>query len=148
MIYGKLSNISRYKGILKNLDTAIDFLAKADLNILQLGKTTVDGKKVFINRFDYETVPVNIIEGHFDYIDIHIVLSGKEEIGVADVSDLVETDNNPEEDFIGFKGEFTSRSTLNVGDFALVFPEDAHSPKLCSGAACAVKKAVVKVLVK
>lgn len=148
MIYTKLSNISRYKGILKNLDTAIDFLAKADLNTLALGKTTVDGERVFINRFNYETVPVNIIEGHMDYIDIHIVLSGKEEIGVADVTDLKEIDRKPEEDFIGFEGEFTSRCTLNQGDFALVFPEDAHSPKLCSGAPCAVKKAVVKVLVK
>lgn len=148
MIYGKLSNIGRYRGILKNLDTAISFLEKADLNALQVGKTTVDGEKIFVNRFDYETVPENIIEGHVDYIDIHIVLSGKEDIGVADISDLLEIDRKPEEDFIGFKGEFTNRSTLSVGDFALVFPEDAHSPKLCSLQPCAVKKAVVKVLVK
>ena len=38
MIYDEIKNIERYRGISKNLDTAIDFLEKTDLNSLPLGK--------------------------------------------------------------------------------------------------------------
>ena len=145
MIYGKLNHIGRYRHLNGALDQAIDFLMTQDLGALPMGKTVVDGEKVYVNRFDYETGPRGITEAHFDYIDIHVVMEGEEKIGVADVSDLTENNRNEEEDFLGFEGPFRSICTMGPGDFLIVFPEDAHSPKLVSAAACKVKKVVMKV---
>lgn len=49
MIYDEIRNISRYRGISSNLDVAIDFLEKTELNNLPLGKTEILGDKVFAN---------------------------------------------------------------------------------------------------
>ena len=38
MIYDEIRNISRYRGISSNLDVAIDFLEKTELNNLPLEK--------------------------------------------------------------------------------------------------------------
>lgn len=45
MIVGNLKEIARYKGISKNIDTAIDFVLNNDLINLPIGKSEIDGKK-------------------------------------------------------------------------------------------------------
>ena len=40
-----------------------------------------------------------------------------------------------------------SKIALNIGDFYIVFPEDAHAPNLSECADEYLKKAVVKILV-
>ena len=57
MIYTDFSDLFRYFGISENLDTALSFLQKCDLKTLVHGRNEVDGEKVYINRFDYETLP-------------------------------------------------------------------------------------------
>lgn len=146
MIFGRLDRLDRYRGITPRLDKALDFLKTQDLAALPMGKTVVDGDEIFINRFDYETAQTSITEGHMAYTDIHVVLAGEEQIGVADVAVLQQTDRRDEEDFLGFSGPFTSMCTMRPGDFLISFPEDAHCPKLWVSGPCGVKKIVVKVL--
>ena len=45
-----MSNFICYKGIAKNIDTAINYIETHDLMALPKGKTIVDGDNVFINR--------------------------------------------------------------------------------------------------
>ena len=52
MICATLQHLGRYRGLHPNLDTAIDYLLTHDLAALQLGRTEVDGDKVFINLMD------------------------------------------------------------------------------------------------
>ena len=52
MICDTLQHLGRYRGLHPNLDTAIDYLITHDLAALQLGRTEVDGDKVFINLLD------------------------------------------------------------------------------------------------
>ena len=53
MICDALENLNRYRGLHKNLETAIDYLTAYrvthDLSDLPLGRTEVDGENVFIN---------------------------------------------------------------------------------------------------
>ena len=102
MIYAEISDLSKYLGIHKNLDTAIRFLQKCDLKDLVPGRNEVDGDNVFINRFGYETMPEEkaFFEAHEDYADIHLLVSGEEKIGVSDPRGLQEFDRNPADDFI------------------------------------------------
>ena len=83
MIVAKLRDIKRYKGISKNIDTAIDFVLNNDLMALPKGKTEIDGKNVYVNRDTYVAIPLE--ECYFEtpehYLDLQIVLKGKELFG-------------------------------------------------------------------
>lgn len=151
MILGKLKDISRYYHIHPNLDKAIDFLIKEDLESYEPGSYAIDGKEVFMNRFNYETIPEEdgFFEGHRDYLDIHILVDGSEKLGYEDESALtVEIPYNEAEDFIKYKGEAALWYHMIPGCFAIVFPEDIHMPKIQDKKAEKVRKAVLKVKVR
>lgn len=149
MIYTTKDQMSRYRGICPALDTAIDFMLSADLSQLQPGRNEVDGNNVFVNCFAYTTQPLEsaIWEGHKNYADIHMVLSGEEQIGVSDVKYLTQTQWKEEEDFVGFEGPVQNWAVLRPGDVLVVFPEDAHMVKVQLNGPADVKKAVFKVKV-
>ncbi|MDY4180515.1 MAG: YhcH/YjgK/YiaL family protein [Pseudoflavonifractor sp.] len=149
MIYTKRDCLSRYKGLSASLDTAIDFLASADLTKLAMGRNDVDGDTVFINRFDYTTMPEESAswEGHKYYADIHVVLEGEERIGVTDAASLTAGDYDAAGDFIPYEGPVDAWVTMRPGDILVVFPEDVHMVKVQLKDACPVKKAVFKVKV-
>lgn len=146
MIFCKTDRLGRYLGLSKHLDTAIRFLEKGGLDQLPMGRTEIDGDAVYVNHFEYDTMEEPITEGHLRYIDIHFVIKGEEEIGVADIASLREIERKEEEDYIGFSGPFQSVCVMKPGDVLVTFPEDAHSPKRQHGGACHVEKAVIKVL--
>lgn len=149
MIYTKRKNLDRYLGHSKNLDTAIRHLQTADLAGLAKGRNDVDGDAVFVNRFDYQTMPQEeaIWEGHIQYADIHVLLSGRERIGVTDAEALKVTARKPEEDFVGFEGEVAAWLPMTTEDVLIVYPEDAHMVKVIDGESTLVEKACYKVKV-
>ena len=153
MIIGKLSDLYRYKGIAKNIDTAIDFILNNDLLALPKGKTIVDGDNVYINRDTYIAKPYEecFFENHENYIDIQIVLKGKERIGYTHITNptlRVTTPYNDVKDVTkyNFDPEGAVYFDLEEG-FALVYTEDAHLAK-CDVDGKTVEKAVVKVKIE
>ena len=52
MIYDKLSEIARYRGLSENLDMGIRFLQSTDLFSLPMGRTEILGSDVYCNRFN------------------------------------------------------------------------------------------------
>lgn len=149
MIYTKLNNLHRYLGMSEAMDTAIRYLQTADLRTLVKGRNTIDGDTVFVNRFDYQTMPQEqaIWEGHIRYADIHVLLSGREKIGVTNAGLLTETVRKPEEDFVGFEGDVLSWFPMSTEDILIVFPEDIHMVKVMDGESALVEKACFKVQV-
>lgn len=149
MIYTKREMLHRYLGQSPALDTAIRYLQTADLRQLQKGRNEIDGDNVFVNRFDYQTMPQEqaIWEGHIRYADIHVLLSGHEKIGVTNVSMLSETVRKPEEDFVGFEGAVQSWFPMTTEDILIVYPEDIHMVKVLDGESTLVEKACFKVRV-
>ena len=146
MIYTKLKNIERYLGLSDSLDTAIRYLLTADLTKLTKGRNEIDGDQAFINRFDYNTMTPEeaIWEGHLQYGDIHVLLSGQEKIGVTNVDMLTETVRKVEEDFCGFEGEVQSWFPMTTEDILIVWPEDIHKVKVIHGESTLVEKACFK----
>ena len=149
MIYTKRKNLERYLGQCDSLDTAIRYLQTADLRTLVKGRNEIDGSNVFVNRFDYQTMPQEqaIWEGHIQYADIHVLLSGHEKIGVTNAELLTETVRKPEEDFVGFDGNVLSWFPMTTEDILIVFPEDIHMVKVMDGESDLVEKACFKVKV-
>ncbi len=150
MIYTRMSQLNRYFGISASLDRAIAYLGSTDLNRLVMGRNEVDGDNVYINRFDYKTIPEEEAawEGHRDYADIHVVLSGEEKIAVTDASLLRAGEYDAAGDFIPYEGPAVSWMTMREGDILIVFPEDVHMVKVQLQGASEVKKAVFKVRVR
>ena len=146
MIYAKRKNIGRYLGISDSLDTVIRHLQSADLSQLHKGRNEIDGSRAFVNRFDYQTMPPEqaIWEGHAEYGDLHVLLSGREKIGVTDTGALKLTEQKPEEDFLGFEGDVEVWVPMTTEDILIVFPEDAHKVKVMDGGSTLVEKACYK----
>lgn len=146
MIYTKRKNIERYLGQSESLDTAIRHLLSADLSTLTKGRNEVDGDQVFINRFDYQTMTPEqaIWEGHAQYADMHVLLSGHEKIGVTNVEALNVTVRKPEEDFIGYEGDVEVWLPMTTEDILIVYPEDVHMVKVIDGESTLVEKACYK----
>ena len=80
MICDTLQHLVRYRGLHPNLDTAIDYLLTHDLAALPLGRTEVDGDKVFINLMDATLHPDAGYhpEYHKLYADLQVDLTGSE----------------------------------------------------------------------
>ena len=148
MIYIKCDQLSRYKGISGPLNTAIAYLESHDLSELAMGHNDVDGELVYINRFDYTTMPETEAawEGHKVYADIHVVLEGEEKIGVTNAASLTAGAYEEAGDFIPYEGPVDSWMTMRPGDILVVFPEDVHKVKVQVHGPSQVKKAVFKVM--
>ena len=120
MIVGKLKDLNRYKGLNQNLDKAIDYIYSANLYDLKIGKNYIDNENIFINRFNYigQKEFDCFFEGHKNYLDIHIILNGKEKLGYSDISELNQVSKyDLENDFIKFEGPIKNYIDLKVGDF-------------------------------
>ena len=153
MIIGKLSDLYRYKGISHNIDTAIDYVLNNDILALPKGKTIIDGDNVYLNRDTYVAKELEdcFFENHERYIDLQIVLKGKEVFGYThitndslevikdydEVKDVRKFSNNPK-DALFFE--------LSNG-FALVYTEDVHLAK-CKANDELVEKAVIKIKIE
>ncbi len=151
MIVAKLRDIERYKGIHKNIDTAIDYVLNHDLMALPKGKTLIDGNDVYVNRDTYVAKPLEecFFENHEHYLDLQIVLKGKELFGYTDISNptlQVTTPYNADKDVTKYSAtQDTVYFTLDES-FALVFREDIHLAKAKVNDEL-VEKAVIKIKV-
>lgn len=133
MIVGRIENFSSKNFVSKNLKTAFDYLKKTDLLSISSGKTIIDGDNVWINRSSYIGKDEKDCkwENHQKYLDIQLVIKGKEKIGYVDLSnDSVSIIG--EYDSLKDRANFTAKEeamiTLNSGAFVIVWPHDLHKP--------------------
>ena len=146
MIYTKKKNLERYLGLSESMDTVIRYILTADLTKLHKGRNEIDGDQAFVNCFDYRTMTPEqaIWEGHLQYGDIHVLLSGQEKIGVTNIEMLTETVRKVDEDFLGFEGEVQSWFPMTTEDILIVWPEDIHKVKVIHEESTLVEKACFK----
>ena len=148
MICDALEHLNRYRGLHRNLDTAIDYLTAYhvahDLYDLPLGRTEVDGENVFINVMEADLSPDSTrLEYHKKYADLQIDLTGGEGWGYTTM---------PGEEAGEFTGDIGFRTspdavsgTLGEGRFVLFFPGALHTPGVARPGCAHVRKVVVKI---
>lgn len=148
MIYDKLSELGRYRGLSPELDTAIAYILKNrdSLAFLPLGKTCINGDRVFVNVVKTQSQPIEAgaFEYHRHYIDLHIDLSGTEILAAA----LTEPTPTGPYDEAGDGGLCAAEGgpLLPLGDaFALVFPGEPHQPLIAVKDAAPVHKCIFKI---
>ena len=149
MIYTDFDHVERYLGLSAPLDRAIRFLKEADFTALVPGRNEISGDDVFLNRMSYTTKPQEETawEGHIQYADVHVLLSGEEQIGVSARSALLEQRRDEDSDFVGYTGPVESWMPMAPGKILIVFPEDIHMVQVARTAPVPVEKFVIKVRV-
>lgn len=143
MIFDALKYIDNYKE-LKNLYPALKFLAETDFSAHELGRFDLNDSCYYMVQ-QYDTAPKTLAEGHEKYIDIQLIVSGEEVIGIAHIDcekELVEA--NPEKDCWLYRCK-SSPVTLKPGSFMVLYPNDLHMPGTTLGAPVSCRKVVVKV---
>ncbi len=146
MICDTLQQLRRYRGLRTNLDTAIDFLLTHDLAALPLGRTEVDGDKVFINLMDATLHPGRRATTRNTtgfYADLQIDLTGSEGWGCT---------NLPARRWELYWGlrlsgqcQRSDRCTGRRVDSYCSSRRQLHKPGLVQHGCVSVRKAVVKI---
>lgn len=147
MIYDRLENLDQYTGLFEPLDTAIAWIAEHDLNELPLGRTDIDGDKVYVTVSECATRSSDEaqFETHSTYMDLQVDLEGVELFEVS-LSDLEETvAYNEENDIAFYNAELSTAAVLGPDRFVIFMTEEAHKPAVHAVGCDSVKKAVFKI---
>ena len=147
MIYGNIAYADRYASLHPLLPQLFAYVKSHDLLHTPMGKIVLDGDKLFINNVNPECLAQEkqVLEVHRRYIDVHILLEGKERVGWRNTNDCKELAHPYDEgdDFATFFDKPTTYIDMMPNDFLIVFPEDAHAPIIGSGK---IRKAIAKVM--
>ncbi len=133
MIFDQLDN-HRFYPLGSAWIEAFAFLLTADPE-LAAGKYHLRGDQLFAIVMDYRTqsIETSELEAHRRYLDIQMLLSGREGVGCHLVPDLqVVQSYDPVKDAELYQLPSTTpaRFVLTPGTFLALFPHDAHMPCL------------------
>lgn len=148
MIADKLSNLSLYTGAHPQLAKALEFLNNFSNSGLPDGHYELDGDEIYANIFTKPNGPdaTKRWESHEHYIDLQYIAEGGQRIYWANTAKLaVETPYNPEKDITFYKPFGGTCFDLSVGEFLLLWPEDAHRPDCETAGSDHTRKIVIKI---
>lgn len=145
MIIDAVAHALRYASLSENFATALRFLQETDLAALPLGRTEIDGDRVFVTVYDnYLDRSELAYEAHARYADIQVVISGAERFALG--WNPVLGEQKPGKDFFYGTADTCTENTLTAGQFVIFLPGELHAPGNPAGAPGPCKKAVIKVL--
>ena len=152
MIIDNLKNADRYYSAHEGFREAFEFLENAK-NVEDGSYEPVPGLvKVNINTYANKPVDECKYEAHARMIDIQCVIGGEERIDIVNENDTLKmdiiTDEYEQSDIAFLKNTDADVSFVyKEGDFAVIYPYEAHRPCVAPDAKNGVKvrKAVVKI---
>lgn len=148
MITDKIENIDLYSEI---PDYAKDFIKKLSSDF-EVGRYQLANDD-YVNINSYFTIKQSDAkyEKHNKYIDIQLLIKGKEKIYYKDSKSMlnISIPYDGEKDFALYsdnvEGEYIE---LDGSNFVVLYPHEAHAPQVCAGVTNEqVLKAVVKIKV-
>lgn len=149
MIFDTLENSARYESLNSRFAKAFEYLRTVD-GTQPLGRFDLDGDDCFAIVQTYETKPMEkaLFEAHRKYIDVQFIHSGRETILWAPLAAMKEETMafNEEKDAALWKlVPDVTPLHISGGQFAILYPEDAHAPCVEWDKPEQVFKVVVKV---
>lgn len=149
MVYDRIYHLKLYNSLSPLMSDLEGFIIRNDLNELDNGEHKISGEDLFVRVMEYETVAkdASVYESHRDYLDLHLILKGREVISCLMENNLtVVREYSKEDDTVLFKGKAGKKLHMDPGDFLLLFPHEAHAPSLAiSSVPEKVRKAVFKL---
>ncbi len=149
MIVDTMDHIEQLRSISPLASKAIDWLQSTDLSALDEGTYELCGRDLYVSVQERDTKPADevIWEAHRLYLDIQVVIQGRELMGYCPVGCLTSSvPYNEAKDIEFYAGAAESLCLINEGMFAVFLPQDAHMPNITAGTGAEHgKKLVVKV---
>ncbi|MCF2580940.1 YhcH/YjgK/YiaL family protein [Bacteroides caecigallinarum] len=146
MIVTNLNNTERIESLHPLFKKLFDYVKTHDILNTPCGRIDIDGDNLYINNVNPECIPAEkqVLEVHRDYIDVQILLQGKETIGWKALEDSKEEVKpyEKEGDCALYSDTPTTWIHLVPGQLAIFFPEDAHAPVIGEGK---IRKMIAKV---
>ena len=147
MILDSLKNSALYENVNPRMKKAFALIASTDWTTMEPGIHELDGKDIYVNVMERELKqkPDAKLEVHNEYIDIQVLISGREEsFGWSERKDLKlpQGEFDAEKDIQFFDDVPQTYYTLRPGQFTVLFPEDGHAPMVGEGT---MRKIIVKV---
>lgn len=142
MIHDSIQNISRYKGMDKAIDKAINYIQKTDFMAYEPGTHEIEGRDLYIIRAHADTkiASKTQYEYHEKYSDIQILLEGAERYEWSSTENISQSDPfDVEKDKGMVEAARSGLADLCAGEFVLFFPNELHKPQ------CSVNDTIYKV---
>ncbi len=149
MIVDKIANAFLYYSVNPGLEKVFKYLQKEDLVNIRPGKYKINGSESEVIIQEYTTKNPKEVEweSHKFHIDVQYLIWGVERIGYAPIDGMepIKEYNEASDKLIlnGTNGDFI---TLKEDLFVVMFPEDAHQPRVAAGEPMLVKKIIIKIL--
>jgi biofilm protein TabA len=148
VVFANIKDAEKYYQLNSKFQKAFDFLKSNDLAKMEAGKYEIDGENIVLIIAEDDARPdfKHQMEVHRKYIDIQLAIEGEFTIAWKHLSDCKSPINefSEENDAQLFDDPQYFDIKLSSGNFAILFPEDAHGPYPPKEY---LKKAVVKVAV-
>lgn len=149
MILAHIEDSERYFSLHPLFKQLFDYVKTHDLSQVPAERITLDGERLFINVADasLKSPEEQVLEVHRHYIDVHFPLSNNEVMGWSPLQGLQTESVNPfndEDDYAVYAETAQTYLTIRPGEFAIVWPEDAHAPIIGEGK---LRKLIAKVLI-
>lgn len=149
MILSNLKNRVELEKLHPLMPRLFEWLEQTDVLNLPLGIHEIEGRELFINNqspelFTKENAPIEV---HKNYIDVQVLLEGRETMGWK-----------PLEEIATWRGEYDQAKdvrfsdercdhfvTLKAGELTVFYPEDGHAPAIGDAP---IRKFIAKLKIK
>lgn len=150
MVFGNIRDLDAFGFLAEDIRRCFDYARENDLLSYEKGSHPIDGDDLFVNIVEYETTtPENRFwEAHRQYLDLHFMLRGPEQIDVNFIDNMAQKEFVEKDDFLPLEGDPNSHVVLNEGDFLLCYPADAHRTAVQVGSPAVIKKAIFKIRIR
>ena len=149
MIFGNINHLEEFGFLEDSVKKCFAYLKDHDLASYEKGTHEIDGERLFVNVVEYTTTAAEnrFWEAHKDYLDVHVMLKGQEQIDVNFIQNMELKEYVKEDDFLPMEGEKNASVVLREGDFLVCYPSDGHRTAVQVEEPETIKKGIFKVVI-
>ena len=147
MIYGNVSQLADYDFLNEQIKECFAYAKANNLIGYDKGSHEIDGERLFVNIAEYTTATPEerFWEAHKNYLDVHVMLRGTEQIDVNFIENMEQKKFVEQDDFLPLNGDKSGSVILKEGDFLICYPGDGHRTAVAVNGPELIKKAIFKV---
>lgn len=147
MIFGNIKTLQEYPFLEEQIKKCFTYAAHNDLLSFEKGSHEIDGDRLYVNIVEYTTTQAEdrFWEAHKKYLDVHLMLCGREQIDLNFIQNMDVKEYVEESDFLPMDGDKNSSVVLRAGDYLICYPSDGHRTAVAVEEPESIKKAIFKV---
>ena len=150
MIFGNVNDLNDYPFLDEQIKRCLAYASDYDLLGRETGSYQIEGDSLFVNIVEYATTAAEnrFWEAHKSYLDLHLILWGKEQIDLNFIQNMQLQEYVQESDFLPMEGQKNSSVVLTPGDFLICYPGDGHRTAVAVDQPETIKKAIFKIRIR